>query len=585
MDALLKETRDRKRQRSRASHAEAEGQVESSLTHLLQGENSGTVEAALRAMEAKAGGGNEALYRGLLALGAQLQDFGNTLARQHAADLNAGVWPFTQDLSVKIFSHMSAHDRAHAAAVCTFFARTAADPACYEVLDLVPRGLHVTSATVIKLVRRAGHFLRVLKLGVLPKPPLPAAHSPSSRTARRRSSLATSASPGSSSPLVRPAWVPEYTDKTLPLSRLMQGKEKGRLCPLGRHSLHVLSPAQSAAGANLHALHLYNVVELDGRAVTAALASCPRLHDLEVIGLQVAPACMLEAVAEHCPLLVRFCCQPRKRTSLFDVWDQDPARRSTLRSTLCERVAARCPSLASLTLRSCIVQDRKVAIFLKKLPLQYVDLCGAQYLNGSFLKDLAALRDCRLEHLLLRDCMRLREDCVEAFLQALLSDECKSLRSLDVSSKNGLASGEWFARHKSGRVADAVARLPQQRPGCWLTADFPDVSDSGSDESDDASEDSDENVGSEVGSTDEESDAEDDDDNDDDDDDDDDDLDEDDDSDEDDDDDEDDSSGDDDEDDNEARGRQALERAQLLLRAAQERLQSVANSRRFGGDD
>jgi hypothetical protein len=142
---------------------------------------------------------------------------------------------------------------------------------------------------------------------------------------------------------------------------------------------------------------------------------------------------------------------------------------------------------------------------------------------------------------------------VEAFLHALLSDECKSLRSLDVSNKSegncakqvglahrtarrqeglpafvlcprylacshsvspcpsslssfadstvqlpclaprlsrtlrtepgavylssdGLASGwEWFARHKSGRVEDAVARLPRLRPGCWLTADFPDV--------------------------------------------------------------------------------------------------------------
>lgn len=97
MDAsLVHEPRGRKRQRGRPSHTGAEGPAESSLTHLLQAENSETVQAALRAMEEKAGVGNEQLYRGLLALGAQLQDYGNTLARQHAAELNAGVWPFTQ---------------------------------------------------------------------------------------------------------------------------------------------------------------------------------------------------------------------------------------------------------------------------------------------------------------------------------------------------------------------------------------------------------------------------------------------------------------------------------------------------------
>jgi hypothetical protein len=92
----------------------------------------------------------------------------------------------------------------------------------------------------------------VLKLGVLPKPPSPAAPSPCGRSARRRSSLASSAaSPGSPGPcaaLVRPAWVPRYEDRTLPMSRLMLGKEKGRLCPLSKQALQVLGPTQAAAG-------------------------------------------------------------------------------------------------------------------------------------------------------------------------------------------------------------------------------------------------------------------------------------------------------------------------------------------------
>jgi hypothetical protein len=37
--------------------------------------------------------------------------------------------------------------------------------------------------------------------------------------------------------------------------------------------------------ATLRGLHLYNVVELDAKAVTAAIAACPHLEDLEVIGL------------------------------------------------------------------------------------------------------------------------------------------------------------------------------------------------------------------------------------------------------------------------------------------------------------
>lgn len=35
----------------------------------------------------------------------------------------------------------------------------------------------------------------------------------------------------------------------------------------------------------MRGLHLYNVVELDAKAVTAAIAACPRLEDLELIGL------------------------------------------------------------------------------------------------------------------------------------------------------------------------------------------------------------------------------------------------------------------------------------------------------------
>jgi hypothetical protein len=40
-------------------------------------------------------------------------------------------------------------------------------------------------------------------------------------------------------------------------------------------------------------------------------------------------------------------------------------RHAVLRSVLCEKLAARCPRLASLTLRSCILQDRKVQLLLQ----------------------------------------------------------------------------------------------------------------------------------------------------------------------------------------------------------------------------
>ena len=50
----------------------------------------------IEAQESAAHGSNEALYGKLLALGAQLAEYGNRLARQHAAEMNAQAWPLTQ---------------------------------------------------------------------------------------------------------------------------------------------------------------------------------------------------------------------------------------------------------------------------------------------------------------------------------------------------------------------------------------------------------------------------------------------------------------------------------------------------------
>jgi hypothetical protein len=54
--------------------------------------------------------------------------------------------------------------------------------------------------------------------------------------------------------------------------------------------------------------------------------------------------------------------------ALFSGWLCVAGRHAVLRSVLCEKLAVRCPRLASLTLRSCILQDRKVQLLLQVRP-------------------------------------------------------------------------------------------------------------------------------------------------------------------------------------------------------------------------
>lgn len=375
-----------------------------------------------------------------LDFGCRLQEAANKLTRQRATHHNYIVWPLTYDLTVKVFSLLGTQSLCYAAATCTMFYKLSVDPACYADVDLTTRG--VSNMTVLKMVQRAGQCFRSLRLGILPQ-----------RSKKSTGSLTffdynVDITPKSADSLDK-SWQYRHSNH-----------DKKLFC-LTRSCLDTLSLENGASGSLLKTLHLYNIDEMDNKALCKALSFCPSLADLEVVGLHVQLRSLLNCLSSHCHHLERLCCQSSKT-----------GRTEALKSRTCVQLVKGCPNLSSLALRGFKLNDQKVNVLLKGFRyLKLVDFSTSP-VTGTFLRTLTdGGNEPPLEILILRDSARLKEVEVEKFLFALSAGECKCLRYLDISNKDGLAAANWFERYRNP-CGEGIARLQSERPQLHLVAEF-----------------------------------------------------------------------------------------------------------------
>ncbi|XP_077213650.1 F-box protein At4g02760-like isoform X2 [Tasmannia lanceolata] len=150
-------------------------------------------------------------------------------------------------------------------------------------------------------------------------------------------------------------------------------------------------------------------------------------------------------------------------------------RDDSLKSPTCIDLVNGCPNLTSLALRGFKLQDHKVRVLVKGLrKLKFVDFSTSYSITGSFLRILGSGTNGQLlEVLILRDCMHLQEVEVARFLSAVLAGDCKLLRYLDISNREGLASEkDWYHRiYVPSSIP--ISRILEERPELCLLAEFP----------------------------------------------------------------------------------------------------------------
>ncbi|KAJ7557753.1 hypothetical protein O6H91_04G008100 [Diphasiastrum complanatum] len=384
------------------------------------------------------------------ALGLQIQDVAGRLAREHARRHNILSWPLNSDLTVKIFSLLETQTLSKVGVTCTMFNKLVMEAACYTHVDLT-QSLHVTNRTVAKIIQRAGHLLRSLKLGVVPRQSKsedePFKHLPLKPGSRRSLSMQA---------------------RTTHLRSLVH--ERG-VCSLTRFCLDPLLADNGVAGEFLQKLHLYHIEEMDSNSLCRAITACPSLLDIELVGLHISMKALFECLAVQCSNLKRLCCQAPKLYSLTNGWDE--AVQEAIKAVSCTELAIGCPNITFLALRGYKLRDRKVSILLMGLSfLTHLDLSGADHLTGSFLRDITCRQQqSLLNTILLRDCVRLKEVEVEHFLFALSTGEGRNLRLLDISNKDGLAASNWFDRRPCPNM-EAISRVRSERPELHLLANF-----------------------------------------------------------------------------------------------------------------
>ncbi|GBG87907.1 hypothetical protein CBR_g46206 [Chara braunii] len=409
------------------------------------------------------GGDRVQLFEKMQALGAKLTEVGNRLAREHATWQNGMTWPLTQDLTMKIFGMLDTVHVARVACTCTMLRRLAMEPSCWEEIDLTPCAAKATSHVVGQVVKRAGPCLRSLKVGVLP-------HCMKKVVEQRQTHK---------SPDVR-AESEYYFDKSLPRYQIAPGRGKGQLCALSGLCLAPIEDAKklNPAGHPLRVLHLYNVLALGIGPLRRALAACPLLQDLELVGLKVGISVVMECLSTNCHQLQELTYQPSKGTKWGPgVW----THQGIVKTSACLSLVKGCSEIHSLSLRGTTLSDRKADILVKGLSrLVHLDFSDSWDLTGSFLAR-SLLRGekhiCVLHSLVLRDCAHLNQIQVEQFLAALLSGDCKCLRHLDFSNAGGmtgLASAEWMSRQPS--FQKLVDHLRAEHPILRISIDSHDIS-------------------------------------------------------------------------------------------------------------
>ncbi|KAL0921676.1 hypothetical protein M5K25_008773 [Dendrobium thyrsiflorum] len=361
-------------------------------------------------------------------------------ARRRASIHNAASWPLPSDLTVKVFSILDTRSLCYAAAACSMFSKCAGDPLCYCNIDLTAKDPKVNNTVVSTMIQRAGKNLQSLKLGMWPNP-----------ATNEDVIRCTSYSSRNSMELLGLSW----TER-----RPRQGKEP---CILTRSCLLALGADGAAAGALLRSLHLYNIDKMDGPGFSIALSACPSLLDLEVVGLRIELRQILDSVSTNCHSIER----------LF-VESSETGSDDSLKSPTCVDLVNGCPHIMSLTLRGFKLNDHKVRILIKGLVnLKSVDFSTSYSIAGLFLRNLGnGSNGHLLEVLILRDCLHLKEVEIARFLSALISGDCKLLRYLDISNKDGLsAEDDWNVRRYSPSIP--LSRILEERPDLCLLANFP----------------------------------------------------------------------------------------------------------------
>lgn len=478
----IAEMRGKKRRSSSgepAPHAPPwSSKMDAMLESLVKEADLGMLSAAMERIMRKQGTESEKsdVLQKSVSFGAHLQEVAENLSRQQSFLHNSAVWPLTQDLTVKVFSLLSTSSLCQAAASCNMFNRLAMDPGCYVDLDLTMQGplRKVGNRTVSKFVNRAGQCLRSLKLGTVPNqnrtPPVMVVPKLDSDGGLQLFPVDLSVTP----------------NRVFPSRCMAHDRDS-----LTKDCLESLTANNGLAGASLTKLHLFNLEKMDSDYLCRALAACPCLQDLEVVGLRrMSLRSLMECLGTHCPKLTRLCCQPGKPD-----WSQYPEE--SLKTKSCSQLIKGCPELSHLALRGYGVADRRANMLLKGLlNLTVVDFCGALKLTGVFLRGIVGPGDqpSPLKTILLRDCQRLKEAEVERFLFMLISGECKNLRHLDISNKGGLAARDWFDKRLSPSTEQAILRVRQERRDLTLLAEFPDQKSSESGSMSDSFDDSDDSA-------------------------------------------------------------------------------------------
>ncbi|PPD73279.1 hypothetical protein GOBAR_DD29786 [Gossypium barbadense] len=340
-------------------------------------------------------------------LGCLLLRAANRSARKRASIHNSVAWVLPPDLTIKVFSMLDSQSLCYAAATCSMFNKCAMDPLCYANIDLTTILPKVNNAVVSTMIQRAGKSLQSLKLGIVPGP---------------------TGSPGSCQPLV-------YTIRnsgdvssfSWNEKRTRQGKESSILT---RSCLYPLSGDNGATGILLRRLHLYNIERMDNASLCVALAACPSLLDLEIVGLHVELRQTLMSVSSHCHFIERL---------FFE---------------------------SSKTGMESLHED--------SVNIKYADFSTSYSITGTFLRNLGnGGGGSLLEVLILRDCMHLKEMEVARFLTAVIAGDFKFLKHLDISNREGLASeGDWYQRSYNSSLIP-LQQVLEVRPDICLLAEFP----------------------------------------------------------------------------------------------------------------
>ncbi|XP_071722006.1 F-box protein SKIP17-like [Rutidosis leptorrhynchoides] len=376
-----------------------------------------------------------------LKLGNLLVEAGNRSARRRASKHNSLAWALPTDLTIKVFSMLDTQSLCYSAATCTLFRKCAMDPLCYESIDLTTVVPKINNAVVYTMIQRAGKALRSLKLGIVP--------GPTTSTGPSQALAYTIRNAGDASNF-------SWNDK-----KTRHGKESSILT---RSCLNPLCGHSGAAGSLLRSLHLYNIERMDNTSLCVALAACPTLLDLEIVGLHVELRQTLTSISENCHSIERLFFESSKT-----------GRDDSLKSPTCIEFVNNCPRLTSLALRGFKLQDCKVRTLVKGFRhLKYADFSTSYSITGLFLRNLGNCAPGNLlEVLNLRDCMHLKEVEVARFLTAVLAGEYKTLRHLDISNREGLASeGDWYERCYNSSIIP-LKQVMEERPNICLLAEFP----------------------------------------------------------------------------------------------------------------